>query len=88
MIRNRNNKNLVEDGGNQLATNISLREFAQAVAQFDLASVPKEKRLHAIRAHVLKVTAHHLADKSLGEAISVSHFNHFIEQANREAGLQ
>lgn len=87
MIRNRNNKNSVDEGGSTLPSSMTLGEFASAMKQLDLSDVPPEKRRYAIRAHVLKVSAHTLQDRVLGQEIAVSHFNHLVEASRLQRNL-
>ena len=63
-----------------LPSTLDLKEFGQAVAQFDLASVPEHRRQIALKAHILKIMSQTLKDKTLAEQIGVSHFNHLVEQ--------
>lgn len=87
MIRNRNNKNSVENGGSTLPSRMTLDQLGAAMSQLDLSAVPPEKRRYAIRAHLLKVAAPSLQDTSLGQEISVSHFNHLVEASRLQRNL-
>jgi hypothetical protein len=80
-VLNRRNKKTIDEGGSTLATTISLRDFAQAMAQFDLSAVPPEKRRYAIRAHMLAVMSRHLVDKQLGGEIADAYLQAILQKA-------
>ena len=81
MIINRKNRKAVVDGGTTLPSDISLGDFAQAMREMDLSTVPPERRGYAIRAHVLKIASRHLDDRQLRQEIAVSHFDHLVQNA-------
>lgn len=75
-ILNRSSTKSTEDGGNRVPSDMSLRGFAEAVASFDLESVPRHRRKQALRSHVLKVISMHARDKNLADAIQRSYLSH------------
>ena len=76
MIINRQNRAAVADGGSTLPSNMTLKQFGQAVAQLDLANIPAERRKDALKAHVLRLAATSLQDKALADEIGSSYLQH------------
>lgn len=87
-VLNRGNKKSLADGGTTLETTIGLRDFAQAMAQQDLSSIPPEKRRYAIRAHMLAVMSNHLVDRQLGSDIAREYLSAILAKASAESGVR
>lgn len=75
-ILNRGNKRAVADGGSTLPSNMSLKSFGDAMSQLDLSSIPPHRRKAALKAHVLRLAAVHLEDRTLANDIMTSYLQH------------